>query len=60
MTISLAAGSHLTGMTRTAAGQPAFNCTAAIRRRVGSSDDRPGPEDVAHLVRFCLQELGAG
>ncbi|MGF2946519.1 hypothetical protein [Mycobacterium sp. Lab-001] len=59
MTISLAAGSHLTGVTRTAAGQPAFNCTAAMRRCVGSSD-RPGPEDIAHLVRFCLQELGAG
>ncbi len=37
-----------------------FNCTAATMRRYVGSADRPGPDDIAHVVRFCLQGLGAG
>lgn len=35
-----------------------FCCTAATMRRYMGSADRPGPDDVAHLVRFCLNGLG--
>jgi AcrR family transcriptional regulator len=36
-----------------------FQCTAAAMRRYLDSADRPGPEDIDHLVRFCLRGLGA-
>jgi AcrR family transcriptional regulator len=35
-----------------------FCCTAATMRRYMGSADRPGPDDVAHVVRFCLNGLG--
>lgn len=35
-----------------------FLCTAATMRRYVGSTDRPGPEDIEHLVRFCLRGLG--
>ena len=35
-----------------------FCCTAATMRRYVGSVDRPGPDDIAHLVRFCLCGLG--
>ncbi|HUH70428.1 MAG TPA: helix-turn-helix domain-containing protein [Mycobacterium sp.] len=35
-----------------------FSCTAATMRRYVNSADRPGPDDVAHVVRFCLRGLG--
>lgn len=37
-----------------------FDCTAATMRRYVGSADRPGPDDIAHVVRFCLRGLGAG
>jgi len=37
-----------------------FCCTAAAMRRYVGSADRPGPDDIAHLVRFCLRGLGIG
>ncbi|MBV8291187.1 MAG: TetR/AcrR family transcriptional regulator [Mycobacterium sp.] len=36
-----------------------FHCTAATMRRHLDSGDRPGPDDIDHLVRFCLRGLGA-
>jgi len=36
-----------------------FCCTAATLRRYMGSAERPGPDDVAHVVRFCLSGLGA-
>ena len=36
-----------------------FCCTAATLRRYVGSADRPGPDDIAHVVRFCLNGLGA-
>jgi AcrR family transcriptional regulator len=33
-------------------------CTAATMRRYLGSADRPGPDDIAHVVRFCLRGLG--
>ncbi|BCO33798.1 TetR/AcrR family transcriptional regulator [Mycobacterium heckeshornense] len=35
-----------------------FLCTAATLRRYVGSTDRPGPDDIEHLVRFCLRGLG--
>ncbi len=35
-----------------------FGCTAATMRRYLGSADRPGPDDIAHLVEFCLRGLG--
>ena len=35
-----------------------FCCTAAAMRRYVGSADRPGPDDIAHLVGFCLRGLG--
>ena len=37
-----------------------YCCTAAAMRRYVGSSDRPGPDDIAHLVRFCLRGLGIG
>ncbi|BBY03219.1 hypothetical protein MSEO_37180 [Mycobacterium seoulense] len=37
-----------------------FSCTAASMRRYIGSADRPGPDDIAHLVGFCLRGLGVG
>ena len=37
-----------------------FSCTAATMRRYVGSSDRPGPDDIAHVVTFCLRGLGAG
>jgi hypothetical protein len=37
-----------------------FCCTSAKLRRYVGSADRPGPDDIAHVVRFCLKGLGAG
>jgi hypothetical protein len=36
-----------------------FSCPAATMRRYVGSADRPGPDDIAHVVRFCLRGLGA-
>ncbi|MGB8387327.1 TetR/AcrR family transcriptional regulator [Mycobacterium sp.] len=36
-----------------------FCCTVATIRRYLGSTDRPGPDDIAHVVRFCLRGLGA-
>ncbi len=36
-----------------------FSCTAARMRQYVGSADRPGPDDIAHVVRFCLRGLGA-
>lgn len=36
-----------------------FSCTAATLRRYVGSADEPGPDDIAHVVRFCLRGLGA-
>jgi len=35
-----------------------FCCTAATMRRYMGSAEQPGPEDIAHVVRFCLNGLG--
>ncbi|ORV53052.1 TetR/AcrR family transcriptional regulator [Mycobacterium europaeum] len=35
-----------------------FSCTAASMRRYVGSADRPGSDDIAHLVGFCLRGLG--
>jgi hypothetical protein len=37
-----------------------FGCTVATMRRYMGSTARPGPEDIEHLVRFCLLGLGVG
>ena len=37
-----------------------FCCTSAKLRRYVGSTDRPGPDDIAHVVRFCLKGLGVG
>ncbi len=37
-----------------------FSCTAATMRRYIGSADRPEPDDIDHLVRFCLRGLGTG
>jgi hypothetical protein len=36
-----------------------FRCTAATMRRYVGSVDRPGTDDIDHLVRFCLRGLAA-
>jgi AcrR family transcriptional regulator len=36
-----------------------FNCTAATLRRYVGSAERPDTADIDHLVRFCLNGLGA-
>jgi AcrR family transcriptional regulator len=36
-----------------------FCCTAATMRRYMGSAQRPGPDDIAHVVQFCLNGLGA-
>jgi len=36
-----------------------FCCTAATMRRYVGSGGRRGPDDIAHVVRFCLNGLGA-
>ena len=35
-----------------------FCCTSAKLRRYVGSVDRPGSDDIAHVVRFCLKGLG--
>jgi AcrR family transcriptional regulator len=35
-----------------------FSCTAATMRRYVGSAEGPGPDDIAHLVQFCLRGLG--
>lgn len=35
-----------------------FCCTAATVRQYMGAADRPGPDDIAHVVRFCLNGLG--
>jgi AcrR family transcriptional regulator len=35
-----------------------FCCTAATMRRYMGSAHRPGRDDIAHVVRFCLNGLG--
>lgn len=35
-----------------------FHCTVTAMRRYLDSAQRPGPDDVDHLVRFCLRGLG--
>ena len=35
-----------------------FHCTTTAMRRYLDSAQRPGPDDVDHLVRFCLRGLG--
>lgn len=35
-----------------------FCCTAATMRRYMGSAARPGPDDIAHVVKFCLNGLG--
>lgn len=35
-----------------------FCCTAATLRRYIGSADRPGADDIAHVVQFCLNGLG--
>jgi len=37
-----------------------FSCTAATMRRFVGAADRPHPDDISHLVRFCLRGLGIG
>ena len=37
-----------------------FCCTSATLRRYVGSTDRPDPDDIAHVVRFCLNGLGVG
>jgi hypothetical protein len=37
-----------------------FCCTAATMRRYMGSSERPAPDDIAHVVQFCLSGLGAG
>ena len=36
-----------------------FCCTAATLRRYIGSADRPAPDDIAHVVQFCMNGLGA-
>lgn len=40
--------------------QAVFSCTAATMRRYVGSAEEPGPDDIAHVVRFCLRGLEAG
>ena len=37
-----------------------FCCTAATMRRYMGSAERPAPDDIAHVVQFCLNGLRAG
>ena len=37
-----------------------FCCTSATLRRYVGAADRPGPDEIAHVVRFCLRGLGVG
>lgn len=37
-----------------------FYCTVTTMHRYLDSQQRPGPDDVEHLVRFCLRGLRAG
>jgi AcrR family transcriptional regulator len=37
-----------------------FCCTAATMRRYLGSAERPTPDDIAHVVQFCLNGLGTG
>jgi AcrR family transcriptional regulator len=37
-----------------------FCCTAATMRRYMGSAERPAPDDIAHVVQFCLNGLGTG
>jgi AcrR family transcriptional regulator len=37
-----------------------FCCTASTLRRYLDSAERPAPDDIAHVVQFCLNGLGAG
>lgn len=37
-----------------------YGCTVATMRRYVGSAERPGREDIEHLVRFCLLGLGVG
>ena len=37
-----------------------FCCTAATMRRYLGSAERPAPDDIAHVVQFCLNGLGTG
>lgn len=37
-----------------------FYCTVTAMRRYLDSAERPGTDDVEHLVRFCLRGLGVG
>lgn len=37
-----------------------FCCTAATMRRYLGSAERPAPDDIAHVVQFCLNGLRAG
>jgi AcrR family transcriptional regulator len=37
-----------------------FHCTVGAMRRHLDSANRPGPDDIDHLVRFCLRGLGGG
>jgi AcrR family transcriptional regulator len=36
-----------------------FSCAEATLRRYVGSAEEPGPDDIAHVVRFCLRGLGA-
>lgn len=40
------------------AADAVFDCTTGTMRRYVGSEDRPGPDDIDHLVRFCLRGLG--
>lgn len=35
-----------------------FGCTAYTVRRYVASAEQPGPDDIAHVVQFCLRGLG--
>lgn len=37
-----------------------FCCTAATMRRYMGSAHGPGPDDIVHIVAFCLRGLGVG
>ena len=46
--------------TSSATPRRCSSCTAATMRRYVGSAEQPGPDDIDHLVRFCLRGLGVG
>nr|WP_231752626.1 hypothetical protein [Mycobacterium gordonae] len=49
---------RILGTARRRRYEGVYGGTVAMMRRYVGSADRPGPEDIEHLVKFCLLGLG--